>query len=292
MTRIKAWIFAARPRTLAGAVAPVAVSLAAAWRDIGNPGLFAWTPAVLCLIFALLMQIDANFINDYYDCKKGRDDGERLGPERACAQGWITTDSMWRGIVITSVLACLTGLPLIFWGGFELIAIGALCLIGAFLYTTHLAQRALGDLLVIVFFGIVPVCVTYYIQVLTCPLHIVLVGLAVGLATECLLLINNYRDRDDDTRHGKRTLVVLIGERPTEFLYASCGIAAVALVAIASLFTFGISPLWPMAYLLPHFATTRRMHIINHGRELNLILAQTARNILIFAALTTLSILI
>lgn len=284
MTTIKAWIYASRPRTLAGAVAPVAVALMAAWRH-GGASAFIWQAAVLCLLFALLMQIDANFINDYYDCKRGRDGDGRLGPERACAQGWIAPEAMWRGIVITTVLSCLSGLPLIVYGGWRLVVVGVACVVAAFLYTTLLAQHAMGDLLVIVFFGLVPVCATYYVQLSIVPTCIFLLGLSVGLATECLLLVNNFRDRHEDERCGKRTLVVIIGERATLVLYALCGICAV-LLAIP------LTDKWYLVsfYLIPHLATAYNMYSIHHGRQLNAMLAQTSFNILIFALLTIISI--
>ena len=162
----RAWWLAARPKTLTGAMAPVMMALSAAWKDLNAGGnAFMWTPALLCLLFALLMQIDANFVNDYFDFKKGRDNREtRLGPPRACSEGWITPKAMKIGIGITTALACLTGLPLVLWGGWWLVAIGVACVLFCFLYTTLLAGLGLGDLLVLVFFGLVPVCATSYIQ--------------------------------------------------------------------------------------------------------------------------------
>lgn len=117
---IYAWILAARPKTLTGAAVPVVTGIAMAYAD----GCFHWAPAVLCLLFAFLMQIDANFVNDYYDFRKGVDDENRLGPKRACAEGWITLKAMKKGLVITTLLSCLTGLPLIAFGGWPMIEIG------------------------------------------------------------------------------------------------------------------------------------------------------------------------
>ena len=95
---IKAWILAARPKTLAAAATPVLLGCALAYTD----GAFQWIPAILCFLFAFSMQIDANFINDYYDYLKGTDREDRLGPERACAQGWITLSAMKKGMIITT----------------------------------------------------------------------------------------------------------------------------------------------------------------------------------------------
>ena len=147
---LKAWVLAARPKTLAGAAVPVMVGCALARMDGG----FRFLPAVLCFLFAFLMQIDANFINDLYDFIRGSDRKDRLGPERACAQGWITVNGMKRGIAVTTVVACMTGSGLLFYGGPILILIGAACVVFAFLYTAGpypLAYYGWGDLLVVVF---------------------------------------------------------------------------------------------------------------------------------------------
>ena len=108
---IRAWLLASRPKTLAGAAVPLMIGLSLAYRD--NAASFNVTAALLCVAFAFIMQIDANFINDYFDFIKGTDDESRLGPRRACAQGWITTSAMKRAIFVTTAAACLVGLPLI-----------------------------------------------------------------------------------------------------------------------------------------------------------------------------------
>ena len=124
---LKAWILAARPKTLTGAAVPVMIGLAMAYIDAQEYGAFSLTAAVLCLLFAFLMQIDANFINDFFDYVRGNDDeATRLGPLRACTQGWVSIDAMKRAIAATTVLACIIGLPLVFFGGLEMILIGLL----------------------------------------------------------------------------------------------------------------------------------------------------------------------
>lgn len=273
----KAWFLAARPKTLSGAVAPVAVALSAAWTDGGR---LAWQPAVLCALFALLMQIDANFVNDYLDFMNGTDGRDRLGPERACAQGWITPGAMRRGIAVATVASCLAGLPLVWWGGWAMLPVGVTCVVACFLYTTSLSRIAMGDLLVLLFFGIVPVCTTYYLQMRTATLPVVLAAVAMGLATDCLLLVNNYRDRETDRRAGKRTLVVLIGSRATEWLYLLFGLAAVLLVASQTVL--------PVLYLPLHLSNALRMRRLRAGRALNAVLGRTALAILLFAVLYSL----
>ena len=145
----KAWMLASRPKTLTGAAVPVMIGLAFAARDLGLDD-FGWMPALLGVWFAFIMQIDANFINDYFDFVRGNDDETRLGPRRACAQGWITPKAMRRAIIITTVIACCIGLPLVIYGGLEMILVGAFCVVFCFLYTTLLSYLGLGDVLVLV----------------------------------------------------------------------------------------------------------------------------------------------
>ena len=134
---LQAWILAARPKTLTGAVTPVLIGTALAAMD----GHFEWLPALICCVFASLMQIAANFINDLFDFLKGTDREDRLGPERACAQGWISLQAMKTGIIVTVTLACLIGCTLLFYAGWELIIVGVLCVLFAFLYTTGCAGK-------------------------------------------------------------------------------------------------------------------------------------------------------
>ena len=303
-----AWLLAARPKTLTGAAVPVMMGLVLAWAyfyrlpqqvcTVENQnqqtgvGTISWVPAVLCVLFAFIMQIDANFINDYFDWKKGTDDEHRLGPRRACAQGWITPKAMQRGIVLTTLLACMVGFPLIFYGGYDLIWIGVACVVFCFLYTLLLSYIGLGDLLVLVFFGLVPVCVTFYIQTHTLTKEVVLSSLACGMVIDTLLLVNNYRDRDNDLRVGKRTLVVLIGERATEILYFALGLLAfhmgLTFFFQGQSFTFFL----PVVYLSLHAHTYRKMKRIKHGKALNGILAENARNMLIYGILFSVGVVL
>lgn len=273
MNPIKAWLLAIRPKTLAGALAPIGVALTMAWVN----GYFLWKPALLCAVFALLMQIDANLINDYFDYRNGTDGEERLGPERACARGWISPHAMLVGIILCTLSACLVGLPLVHWGGWEMILLGLICVLACFLYTTTFSRVALGDLLVLLFFGIIPVCVTYYLQVGEISRQVLMASVAMGLVTDCLLLVNNYRDRDTDYWAGKRTLVVIIGGRATLWLYFWLGPLAIALVFPTTIL--------PLLYLPLHLHNWQSMFRIHKGRELNTVLGRTSLAILLFAIL-------
>ena len=281
----QAWLLAARPKTLTGAMVPVMIGLALAWTDGKEYGddVFNTVAAMLCALFAMIMQIDANFINDFYDYAKGNDDAEtRLGPLRACTQGWVKIDSMKKAIATTTILACLVGLPLVYYGGLEMILIGLLCVVFCFLYTTHLSYIGLGDVLVLVFFGIVPVCITYYIQLHTMTWEVFLASIACGLVIDGLLMVNNYRDRENDERDGKRTLVVEIGEKSAERFYLCLGITAVLLGITFWMNGHVLAFVLPILYLLLHTFTWLKMKRINHGKELNVCLEETARNMLVY----------
>ncbi len=291
----QAWLLAARPKTLTGAMVPVMIGLALAWTDGKEYGddVFNTVAAILCALFAMIMQIDANFINDFYDYAKGNDDAAtRLGPLRACTQGWVKIDSMKKAIASTTILACLVGLPLVYYGGLEMILIGLLCVVFCFLYTTHLSYIGLGDVLVLVFFGIVPVCITYYIQLHTMTWEVFLASIACGLVIDGLLMVNNYRDRKNDERDGKRTLVVEIGEKSAERFYLCLGITAVLLGITFWVNGHVLAFVLPVLYLLLHTFTWLKMKRINHGKELNICLEETARNMLVYGLCVSIGLLL
>ena len=291
----KAWLLAARPKTLTGAAVPVMIGLALAWVDAAGyvEGTFNWTAAVLCLLFALIMQIDANFINDFFDFANGNDDADtRLGPRRACAQGWVKLDSMKRAIALTTCLACVVGLPLVYFGGLEMLPVGLLCVVFCFLYTTHLSYLGLGDLLVLVFFGVVPVCITYYIQLHTCTWQVLIASLACGLAIDALLIVNNYRDREQDRQAGKLTLVVRMGEENGRRLYLIVGIVAWLLGILFLLNGHALAFVLSAFYLVLHILTYLKIKRINKGKALNHCLGETARNILVYGLTVTVGLLL
>ena len=288
----KAWLLAARPKTLSGAAVPVMIGLALAWVDRSAEHPFLWIPAVLCILFAFVMQIDANFVNDYFDFMKGTDDETRLGPKRACAQGWVTAKAMRMAMAITTLIGCAIGLPLICYGGWEMIVIGLLCVLFCFLYTTHLSYLGLGDLLVLVFFGIVPVCVTYFIQMHTVTTEVFVASIACGFVIDTLLLINNYRDRENDKRAGKKTLVVRTGERGGEQMYLWAGLFAFILGFVFIWYGHPFAAILPILYVSLHLMTFKKMKKINHGRELNKILGETARNMFIYGLMVTIGLLL
>ena len=286
-----AWVLACRPKTLAAALAPVAVGCAlAAWA-----GHFRPVPALLCVLFAVLMQIASNFINDVSDFEQGNEREDRLGPRRACAQGWISAGKMKKGIIIDLVLALAAGLPLAFYGGWSMVGVALVCLVCAYMYSAGpypLAAHGWGDVLVVVFFGLVAVGFTYYVQAGAWAPQATLAGLAVGVCINLLLTINNFRDRDQDRLSGKKTLIARFGaEFGLRYYLAQGGFAcAFALCLIPhGLFWAGLLPL---LFLVPHYRVWSRIVSIYEGRELNRCLGLTSRNILIFSLLLAAGILL
>ena len=263
------------------------------------------------------MQINANLINDYFDFKKGTDREDRLGPERACAQGWITPRAMQWGIAVMTFLSCCVGLAILLFNlQWELLLVGIFCVLFCFLYTTHLSYLGWGDLLVLIFFGFVPVVFTCYVM---CPssfgegwggTSVLIASLAMGLATDNLLMVNNYRDRHQDKVSGKRTIIVRIieaqikqhgeelgrkkGEKICLNLYLWLGIIATILAFISlfiSTFTIRLSSVINLIYLFLHFKTYRQLETLD-GKALNQVLGATARNIFLFGLLLAISVLL
>lgn len=292
---LKAWILAARPKTLTGAAVPVMIGIACAVAMYGWCGIRV-VPAVLCMLFALIMQVDANFINDYFDFMKGTDDEQRLGPKRACAQGWITASAMRSGLFVTTLLACIVGLPLVYYGGWEMIMVGLACVVFCFLYTISLSYIGLGDLLVLVFFGIVPVCMTYWLTapptaLTSIPFAVVLMSIACGLIIDTLLVVNNYRDIENDRRAGKLTLIVRIGERGGLVLYLMLGLVGTILAIVGVVLLDWHDGQWTQSLLIIytpfHTWAFNEMRYIRKGAELNRVLGMTARNMFIFGLLAS-----
>jgi len=290
-----AWLLATRPKTLSGAAVPVMIGVSLAWVDssLYASGVFSWTAAALCLLFAFVMQIDANLVNDFFDFVRGADDAAtRLGPRRACAQGWVTLDAMKRAIALTTCIACVIGIPLIYYGGLEMVVVGIACVAGCFLYTTHLASYGLGDVLVLLFFGVVPVCCCYYVQLHTLTPTVVVASVACGLVVDALLIVNNFRDRVGDRQVGKLTLVVRIGDKASLALYLGVGVAACLLGAIFWVAGHVLAFVLPFIYLVLHLFTYLKIKRIGQGKALNQCLGETARNIFIYGLCVTVGILL
>ena len=277
---VKDWISAARPRTLPASASPVIAASAYAF----YAGTFRWVPAVLCLLFALLAQVASNMANDYFDYVKGSDKAGRVGPRRAVASGDITPRSMLMGTFCVLGVACAVGLGLVFFAGWQLIPIGVIIAVFALAYTAGpypLAYHGLGDVTVFLFFGLVAVNMTYYVQALQFDADVFLLSIAMGLLSINILLVNNYRDMEEDAAANKRTTVVLFGRRFALWWYFVNGLVAVLLL-FPCLADFGIAYIFlpAIVYLFLHIKTGLAIKQ-RVGEALNPLLGATARNLLV-----------
>jgi 1,4-dihydroxy-2-naphthoate octaprenyltransferase len=222
------WIDASRPKTLAAAVIPVMVGTSIAYKD----GLFDLFPAFLALICAILIQIGTNFANDYYDFVKGADNDQRIGFIRATSSGLIPARTMFMATIITMSAAFLIGLILVWHAGWIVLLIGVLSLIFGIAYTGGpypLGYNGLGDVFVFLFFGVIAVMTTYYVQALEWSMITFWASLAVGALSTNILVVNNLRDVPTDTVTGKKTLGVLFGETTLKMEYALLFLIAIAI---------------------------------------------------------------
>lgn len=284
---LSVWLQAIRPKTLAAGAIPVCVAAAHALHE----GVFAGLPVLLCLVFALLIQVGTNFANDYYDGVKGADDYDRLGPARAVASGLVTPAQMLRATVFTLLVAFVVGLGLIFYGGWWLLPLGLVCILLAIAYTGGpfpLAYLGLGDVFVVLFFGLVPVMITYYVQAGTFSGATFWTGLACGLLATNLLVVNNYRDAEGDARAHKRTLVVRWG-RPFARKQYVINVLVALLVPIILLF-YGYS--WWLLLSVLLMAPSGLLLSVEFARSspqyCNVMLAKTAVYLLAYGALLSL----
>lgn len=285
LTPVQIWLLAARPKTLPAALAPVLVGAALAFHD----GVFAPLPALAAALGALLLQIGSNFANDYFDFFKGADTADRLGPVRVTASGLISPGQLRWGMVAVFGLAALIGLYLIAVGGWPILAIGVTSILAAILYTGGpfpFGYYGLGDLFVFLFFGLVAVCGTYFVQALTLTVAVVMGAVPTGLLITAILVVNNLRDIETDARAGKRTLAVMIGRSATRTEYALLvGLAYLLPLLLWLLFGYSFLVLLPwlslsLAYKLLHEVNTKA-----DGPSLNQALAGTARLSFIFSLL-------
>ena len=206
---------------------------------------FEWLPALICLVFAIAAQITSNFANEYFDFKNGLDKKGRQGFRRGVTEGDIKPESMKRAMIGVMAADCLLGLTLVYWGGLWIIAVGILVAVAAFAYSAGpwpLSHHGLGDEAVVVFYGIIPVTMTAYLQCgdWTGGSMAVVIGemwkmaltvsLGVGLMGANVLTVNNVRDHLDDLRVGKRTKAVIFGPKTMKVSYVICAYAGLALI--------------------------------------------------------------
>lgn len=285
------WLLASRPRTLPAAIAPVLVGTSLAWAE----GRFSLAPAAAASAGALLLQILSNFANDYFDFTKGVDARERLGPTRVMAAGLLSARELRLGMAAAVCLAILDGIYLILVGGWPILAVGVASILAALLYTGGpfpFGYHGLGDLFVFIFFGLVAVCGTYYVQAETLSASILVAAAPVGLLITSILVVNNLRDIETDARAGKRTLAVLIGPQNTRRQYLALLILAYSATPLLWL-GFGLGPAVLLPLISLPLAARRAASIfLANGKELNSVLAATVQLSLQFSLLLSIGILL
>jgi 1,4-dihydroxy-2-naphthoate octaprenyltransferase len=283
MSKAHVWLLAIRPPTLPAAVGPVLVGLGVAI----SLGVFDPLPALAALVVALLLQIASNLANDLFDFRSGADNDERLGPPRAAAMGLLSQRELVIGIAAVVGLAGLVGLYLVSVGGPVLLVIGVLAIISAFAYTGGpwpYGYHGLGEVFVFVFFGLVAVVGTTYLQTLTLEPLAIAAAIPVGALTTAILVVNNLRDIDSDARAGKHTLAVKIGPSNTVLEYGL--LLALAYVVPALLFVSGTTTVWVLLALVSAPLALPLLRVVHAGgdpRRLNAVLKGTARLSLVFA---------
>jgi 1,4-dihydroxy-2-naphthoate octaprenyltransferase len=282
-SRAQAWLMAARPPTLPAAVAPVLVGSAAVARLGFQPLAF-----VAAMLAAVLIQIGTNLANDYFDFHKGADTAERLGPVRVTQSGLIPPETVRSAMVLVFGLAALVGLYLVFVGGWPILLIGLFSIAAGVLYTGGpypLAYHGLGDLFVLIFFGLVAVCGTAYLHVGAVPPIAWFAALPVALIVTAIIVVNNLRDIDTDRLANKRTLAVLLGRRATRIEYLLLVAGAYLLLPFGPLLSLaGAWVLLPWL-TLPLAVSLVRTVFREQGRPLNRALGGTGRLHLLFGAL-------
>lgn len=230
---MKAWIEAMRLRTLPVSIAGVI----AAWAVAAGSPVFRWAPAVICLLFAVCAQIVSNFANEYYDYRDGLDRRGRPGPRRGVTEGDITPGAMKRAVYGLLAVTSLIGLSLIAWGGLWLVAVGVVIALGALAYSTGpwpLSRHCLGEVMVVLFFGVIPVNFTCWLVSGIWTSEALLVSVAIGLMGANVIIVNNYRDADDDKAVGKHTLATRFGRGTVRALYLADAVVATLLTVVAS----------------------------------------------------------
>lgn len=286
------WLMAARPKTLPVGLAPVLVGTSLA----GTAGIFHPLRFVATLLGALLIQVGANLSNDYSDARRGADAEDRLGPVRVTAGGLVPPRQVLIATYVTFGLAVLVGIYLVAVAGWQLLLVGAASIVAGVLYTggpRPYGYEGLGELFVFLFFGIVAVAGSYFVQAETLVWEAFALAVPVGLLASAVLVVNNVRDLETDRRAGKRTLAVRLGRARTRGLYAAMVYGAFVLAPVT--WIFGPLDAW---MLLPFLAVplaapvVRTVRIRTDGPTLNEALAQTGRLELLFCVLLSAGILL
>ena len=284
------WLIAIRIKTLPAAISPVILGTALAFHD-GNSNSFI---LFMTLLAAVLIQIGANFANDVYDFEKGSDRADRLGPQRATQSGLISPTDMKKAMWKIFALAIGVGFYLAYVGGWPIVIIGLASIAAGISYTGGpypLGYHGFGDIFVFLFFGLIAVPGTYYLQTGSVTEFSLWLGAVMGMLATAILVVNNLRDRDADIISGKKTLAVRFGETFSKIQF-------ILLVMLPFLLPFHLWRQWnKMSFLLTLFTLPIAVHLIiqlfnNTGADLNKVLAGTARFLFIFTLLLSAGLII
>ncbi|MCG9713712.1 1,4-dihydroxy-2-naphthoate polyprenyltransferase [Shewanella insulae] len=284
------WILATRPRTLPAAIGPILVGNALAL----SLTQFSWLIAATSMLCALLLQIAVNLANDYFDFKSGIDTEERLGPVRVTQSGLLDPSKVRNAMIACLVLALLVGSLLIYHGGWPIAILAAASILGALGYSGGpypLASHGLGEVAAFIFFGLVAVVGSYYLQAHDTSVAAWILGSAIGLFNAAVMLVNNTRDIPTDAKAGKRTLAVKIGEGQARVLYQALVYLPFALVIGG--FLLGILPGLPVLLGGLALILARKLNSEfsqTSGAALNPLLGRTAKLTVIFSALFSLGL--
>ncbi len=282
------WILASRPRTLPAAIGPLLVGNVLAV----NLESFSWLIAATSMLCAILLQIAVNLANDYFDFKSGVDTQERLGPTRVTQSGLLAPHKVRNAMILCLALALAVGSILIHHGGWPIAILAAAAMLGAVCYSGGpypLASHGLGEVAAFVFFGLVAVVGSYYLQANDTSTTAWVLGSAIGLFNAAIMLVNNTRDICTDKKAGKFTLAVKIGEPQAKVLYQALLYLPFALL-IGS-FLLGILPGLPVLLSGLALVLARKLNqqfSVNTGEALNPLLGQTAKLTAIFSLLFSL----
>ena len=289
---LRLWVVAARPRTLPAAVSPVAVGTALA----GSEGTFRALPFFAALIGSVFIQIGTNLSNDYSDARRGADSEDRLGPVRVTAGGLMPPRRVLAGTYLAFGIAVAAGIYLTAVAGVEILIVGLLSILAGVLYTggpRPYGYEGLGELFVFLFFGLVAVSGSYFVQVETLTAEAVSLSVPVGLLAAAILVVNNVRDIDSDRRVGKRTLAVKLGRDRARRLFAA--MLAGAFLAPLAIWAAGALSAWillPLATIPLAVPLARTVATRSDGPALNAALARTGMLLGAFSSLLGAGILL
>jgi 1,4-dihydroxy-2-naphthoate octaprenyltransferase len=284
------WFVASRPRTLSLSMTPVAVGTALAWAVEGR---VHWLAVIAALLGSTLIQLGTNLHNDAIDSERGGDGPDRIGPPRATASGLLSAAAVKRGALTCYAIAALMGLYLVFVGGWPILVLGILSILSGWAYTggpLPIAYTPVGEIFVVAFFGVGAVCGTYWL----CTAHLgsaaIEAGVALGLFAGAVLLVNNHRDADADTRVGRKTLAIMTGARVTAWIYSGMLLLPFALLpligqALPRGHVWLVLGALPLAFILVY----RFMHE-PRGQAFNGILVKTVQLQILFGLLLCLGL--